>query len=1135
MPFLASSSPVWLSDDDDDDDDDVVVVDGNNDGNSDAAELRPTSIRNLGGTQSRHAQAGDVTDGIYRNNFNSYIIESDGELADSDYDDNHIQPSSSEEDDVEELDSGEEDGDEHPDTIQVCPGSNSESVQDTIEEFEETFETRIEDFNATFEYKRTRSRTDKQRSDLLAPTSSSPFYDLHFDEHFTQNLKALESPRALKLLYPPKFSGSSYVKPDISEAKVLDEFIEMGGVSDTEPDDHFFEFDLWDFHVYRAPYHSGSFEGQFDSLHIVASEINQDLKSQKQWFVDGTLECMGKLRPISDARIVDVSIGPLDQPEEHETQVWIMTEESRKVNHWYRLKAPSKEYTKMWSDFIWLSNLNKYVIDYLEINSETGVSLADFKGKFWAWLKSLHGDNISAWHDKCGNRTDFRKDLADYGQFFRNQTYSLCVNSNDMTKMSYPVWSEIGCGNISQDQQAASKWTKTSVTPEVATSFSKFWKNFDLLEPIQFCPAIENQRKQKIMERNFPSKLDVNQSKHFIKVRNQQIPRSTWILEEAAKENRPVRIFDTDEIRGKVIILRSQLKTGQHEFNYAWVRSVSRGYCYVVWLVLPSDTAYGSPDRATFYPVGNELFFSNQCNCEKVSLKDIVKIIDASVFKDHAEKHGALFVHNLLYCEGEEMFIAVSEIDLMRCQCKAAAKKKRCLPRSQPNHRNQKMQTLSLFSGCGLLDYAFVSPGHAETKFAIDHWETAILSHRANDEAQKTRREIGSTSDCFEKFASGEGNLPDNIDCVIGGCPCDGYSPLNAHRETLTSQKNCSLLANMLSWIQMLMPTYVLIENVPNMDKGRPNACSQAICFLVALGYQVRKSLVVDSEVGGASSRQRLFIVAAAPGFILPEEPERTHGPTGSGLRKIRTIRETISDLPPLHNDTIINPANPDHIPLKRFKVDFQNFVNFRGVVSRIPTRPPNMSLSKTYRDGGLLPHERCWFRTLHKFQQTKGSKSLTRVDPDNPFRTICTVISPMDAVYSGIILHPFQHRTLSLLEASRAMGKPDSFILVGTVSEQFKQLGNAVPWALGAAWGRVFGRAWQESLERRTEDNTFAAILAEVRQEAKEQDEAGEKMSAKSTSRAGMKRSQQMRVSDNADSDSSIEVIIECPVKRKS
>jgi DNA (cytosine-5)-methyltransferase 1 len=63
----------------------------------------------------------------------------------------------------------------------------------------------------------------------------------------------------------------------------------------------------------------------------------------------------------------------------------------------------------------------------------------------------------------------------------------------------------------------------------------------------------------------------------------------------------------------------------------------------------------------------------------------------------------------------------------------------------------------------------------------------------------------------------------------------------------------------------------------------------------------------------------------------------------------------------------------------------------------------------------------------------------------------------------SGEYIHPEQHRTISIREAARIQSFPDWFVFEGNYSDQYNQVGNAVPpllaQAVGAELAAMLGR----------------------------------------------------------------------------
>ncbi len=91
--------------------------------------------------------------------------------------------------------------------------------------------------------------------------------------------------------------------------------------------------------------------------------------------------------------------------------------------------------------------------------------------------------------------------------------------------------------------------------------------------------------------------------------------------------------------------------------------------------------------------------------------------------------------------------------------------------------------------------------------------------------------------------------------------------------------------------------------------------------------------------------------------------------------------------------------------------------------------------------------------RDLMRYRTDVFDDKYARLRPDRPGKTIVSHLAKDGNSY----IHPWQVRSLTVREAARVQSFPDDFVFCGTPSDQWVQLGNAVPPALAAAIARSF------------------------------------------------------------------------------
>ncbi|KAH7279982.1 hypothetical protein KP509_37G046300 [Ceratopteris richardii] len=431
------------------------------------------------------------------------------------------------------------------------------------------------------------------------------------------------------------------------------------------------------------------------------------------------------------------------------------------------------------------------------------------------------------------------------------------------------------------------------------------------------------------------------------------------------------------------------------------------------------------------------------------------------------------------------------------------------------------ISSLDIFAGCGGLSEGLHQAGVAMTKWAIEyehpaaeafklnHPEAEVFCENCNVILRAVMEKAGDLDDClstpeaenlclkFSEEQKAKLPVPGEVDLIVGGPPCQGFSGMNRFNQRTWSKVQCEMILSYLSFADYFRPRYFLLENVRNFvsfNKGQTFRLTLA--SLLEMGYQVRFGILQAGNYGVSQSRKRAFIWAASPGEVLPEWPEAKHvfassqleivlpgglqyaavrnTSFGAPLRPI-TVRDTIADLPPVGNgaDKLeINYGNPPQSWFQKFirgqeirlydhiskEMNELNYIRCQ----RIPKRP-----GADWRD---LPEEKvklstgqlvdlipwCLPNTAERHNQWKGLYG--RLDWEGNFPTSVTDPQPMGKV--GMCFHPEQDRIVTVRECARSQGFPDSYKFYGNIQCKHRQIGNAVPPPLARALGEKLKEA---------------------------------------------------------------------------
>jgi DNA (cytosine-5)-methyltransferase 1 len=343
---------------------------------------------------------------------------------------------------------------------------------------------------------------------------------------------------------------------------------------------------------------------------------------------------------------------------------------------------------------------------------------------------------------------------------------------------------------------------------------------------------------------------------------------------------------------------------------------------------------------------------------------------------------------------------------------------------------------LDLFSGAGGLSAGLhESSARYSTVAAVEMDRSAAATFDANFGSGKTF--AGSIQDWLQ-----QGELPRNIDVVIGGPPCQGFSTLG--KQDQFDERN-SLWEHYAATIVWAQPKYFVVENVAAFSKSRQFEDFKEATSRGGLleDYAFEFAVLNSADYGAAQARKRAVLIGHQRDLDFPGLPAPTH------VQNHLDVRSAIGHLP---SDTSSN-----ELPLNRsIEIDGKSYPGFFEAhelhLGRNYTKLSLDRFSHIPAGGNRfdLPHElkaRCWQ------DHTSGSGDVMgRLHWDRPSVTIRTEFFKPE---KGRYLHPVADRAITHYEAALLQGFPSHYRFIGSKTSIARQIGNAVPLPLGAAIGR--------------------------------------------------------------------------------
>ncbi len=351
------------------------------------------------------------------------------------------------------------------------------------------------------------------------------------------------------------------------------------------------------------------------------------------------------------------------------------------------------------------------------------------------------------------------------------------------------------------------------------------------------------------------------------------------------------------------------------------------------------------------------------------------------------------------------------------------------------------MTAIDLFCGAGGLSEGFRQAGF-QVLVGNDIDQAAGATFSANHPEAKFI--LGPISEIKSRtLMKTAGVKKGELTCLIGGPPCQAFSVYN-HQRGMHDERS-QLFKEYLRIVKDLMPEWIVMENVTGILSVGGGAAVTEICNgLQEIGYNVEFRTLKAEEFGVPQERRRVFFVGNRLGKPI-FWPTQTHG---EGLLPFVTIKDAICDLPELKNGESNISAEYGSHPTS----EYQTMLRGNSQIALNHAAPKlgalNLERMKHISPGGS-------WRDIPVNLLPEGMKKAKRSDHTKRYGRMkwnglsCTVLTKCD-VHWGAFIHPEQNRSITVREAARLQSFPDSFEFLGSRTEQYVQVGNAVPPLLG-------------------------------------------------------------------------------------
>lgn len=326
--------------------------------------------------------------------------------------------------------------------------------------------------------------------------------------------------------------------------------------------------------------------------------------------------------------------------------------------------------------------------------------------------------------------------------------------------------------------------------------------------------------------------------------------------------------------------------------------------------------------------------------------------------------------------------------------------------------RKNKFTCIELFAGGGGLALGLEKAG-------FETVELVEMDHAACETLRANRPNWNVIEGDIHRidFAKHRGK----VDLVSGGAPCQAFS--YAGKKLGFGDVRGTLFAEFARAVDEVQPKMFLFENVRGLlshDQGR--TFQTIVHTFEALGYEVQYKVLNAAWHGVGQKRERTLVIGIRSDLTGPIKFDYP-----SPDENWTTLRDVLKDVP-----------DSPYQPYSERKRKVMELVPPGGCWVDLPEDVAKEYMGKSYYSGG-------------------GRRGMARrIAWDEPCLTLTT--SPSQKQTERC--HPNETRPFTVREYARIQSFPDEWEFTGSLGDQYKQIGNAVPVELARRVGAKIAEA---------------------------------------------------------------------------